>query len=120
MISINKKIKLYTGYTNFMDKYKAYGDIIWFPLGTFVIVSPSISHSVTGSTINITAKDKMCLLNGEVGGSLAAPVSLHEKYIRNENGTTTIEYVNMYDIVREAVIHLGGEDPAKVNINDNP
>ena len=120
MISINKKIKLYTGYTNFMDKYKAYGDIIWFPLGTFVIVSPSISHSVTGSTINITAKDKMCLLNGEVSGSLPAPVSLHEKYIRNENGTTTIEYVNMYDIVREAVIHLGGEDPAKVIINDIP
>lgn len=120
MISINKKIKLYTGYTNFMDKYKAYGDIIWFPLGTFVIVSPSINHSVSESTINITAKDKMCLLNGEVGGSLPAPVSLHEKYIRNEDGTTTIEYVNMYDIVREAVIHLGGEDPAKVIINDIP
>ena len=120
MISINKKIKLYTGYTNFMEKYKAYGDVIWFPLGTFVIVSPSINHSVSGSTINITAKDKMCLLNGEVGGSLPAPVSLHEKYIRNEDGTTTIEYVNMYDIVREAVIHLGGEDPAKVIINDIP
>ena len=120
MISINKKIKLYTGYTNFMEKYKVYGDVIWFPLGTFVIVSPSINHSVSGSTINITAKDKMCLLNGEVGGSLPAPVSLHEKYIRNENGTTTIEYVNMYDIVREAVIHLGGEDPAKVIINDIP
>ena len=120
MISINKKIKLYTGYTNFMEKYKAYGDVIWFPLGTFVIVSPSINHSVSGSTINITAKDKMCLLNGEVGGSLPAPVSLHEKYIRNEDGTTTIEYVNIYDIVREAVIHLGGEDPAKVIINDIP
>lgn len=120
MISINKKIKLYTGYTNFMEKYKVYGDVIWFPLGTFVIVSPSINHSVSGSTINITAKDKMCLLNGEVGGSLPAPVSLHEKYIRNEDGTTTIEYVNMYDIVREAVIHLGGEDPAKVIINDIP
>ena len=120
MISINKKIKLYTGYTNFMDKYKAYGDIIWFPLGTFVMVSPSINHSVSGSTINITAKDKMCLLNGEVGGSLPAPVSLHEKYIRNEDGTTTVEYVNMYDIVREAVIHLGGEDPSKVIINDIP
>lgn len=120
MISINKKIKLYTGYTNFMEKYKVYGDVIWFPLGTFVIVSPSINHSVSGSTINITAKDKMCLLNGEVGGSLPAPVSLHEKYIRNEDGTTTIEYVNIYDIVREAVIHLGGEDPAKVIINDIP
>lgn len=120
LISINKKIKVYTGYTNFMEKYKHYGDTVWFPLGTYIIVSPSISHGVSGSTINITAKDKMCLLNGEVAGSLPAPVNLHEKYTRNEDGTTTIEYVTMYDILREAVIHLGGEDPARVYINDIP
>ena len=52
MISINKKIKLSIGYTNFMEKYKDYGDVVWFPLGTFVIVSPSLSHSVSGATIN--------------------------------------------------------------------
>lgn len=120
LISINKKIKVYTGYTNFIEKYKHYGEVVWFPLGTYVIVSPSISHSVSGSTINITAKDKMCLLNGEVGGALPAPVNLHEKYIRNEDETTSIEYVTMYDIIREAVIHLGGEDPSKVYINDVP
>ena len=120
LISINKKIKLYTGYRNFIGGYEHYGEIVWFPLGTYVIVSPSISNSISGTTINITAKDKMCLMNGEVSGKLPAPVSLHEKFIRNENDTTTIIPVSMYDIVREAIIHLGGEDPAKVIINDIP
>lgn len=119
-ISINKKIRLSIGYTNFIGKYKEYGDIVWFPLGIFVIVSPSISHGISDSTLNITAKDKMCLLNGEVAGKLPAPVSLHEKYTRKEDGTTQIEYVTMHDIIREAVIHLGGEDPSKVFINDIP
>lgn len=120
LISINKKIKLYAGYTNFMEEYKHYGEIVWFPLGTYVIVAPSISHSTSGATINITAKDKMCLLNGEIAGKLPAPVSLHEKYIRNEDDTITVLPVTMYDIIREAVIHLGGEDPSKVIINDVP
>ena len=120
MISINKKIKLSIGYTNLIEKYKDYGNIIWFPLGTFVVVSPSISHSVSGATINITAKDKMCLLNGEVAGSLPAPTSLHEKYTRISDEITQIDPVTIYDIIREAVIHLGGEDPTKVIINDIP
>lgn len=119
-ISINKKIRLSIGYTNFVEKYREYGDIVWFPLGIYVIVSPSISHGISDSTLNITAKDKMCLLNGEVAGKLPAPVSLHEKYTRKEDGTTQIEYVTMHDILREAVIHLGGEDPARVFINDIP
>lgn len=120
MIAINKKIRLFVGYTNFLSEYKEYGEIVWFPLGIYIMISPSISNSSSGATINITAKDKMCLLNGEISGKLPAPTSLHEKYIRNENGTTTILPVTIYDIIREAVIHLGEEDPSKVIINDIP
>lgn len=120
LIAINKKIKLYVGNKNFLAKYKNYGDIVWFPLGTYVMISPSISNSLSGATINITAKDKMCLMNGEISGKLPAPVALHEKYIREDEDTTVIKPVNMYDIIREAVIHLGGEDPSKVIINDLP
>ena len=120
LISINKKIRVYVGYTNFLNDYQHYGETIWFPLGVFVIVSPSISHNVTDATINISAKDKMCLLNGEVAGALPAPVNLHEKYIRGEDGTTLVKPVNIYDIIRESVIELGGEDSSKVFINDIP
>lgn len=120
LIAINRKIKLYIGQTNFLDNYKHYGEKVWFPLGIFVIVSPSISHGVADSTINISAKDKMCLLNGEVSGALPAPVTLHEKYTRREDGSTLVQAVAIYDIVRESVIELGGEDPGKVLINDVP
>lgn len=120
LISINKKINLAIGYTNFISGYSHYGEIIWFPLGIYVISNPSISHGITDSTINITAKDKMCLLNGEVGGTLPAPVVLHERLTREENDITKVEYVTIYQIIREAVIHLGGEDPTKVVINDVP
>ena len=120
LIAINRKIKLYIGQTNFLDDYKHYGNTVWFPLGVFVIISPSITHGVDSATINISAKDKMCLLNGEVAGALPAPVTLHEKYTRREDGSTLVETVSIYDIVRESVIELGGEESGKVIINDIP
>ncbi len=118
LISINKKFRLYVGYSN--DVNKSYPKIVWFPLGVFVITGASTSHSLGNFVINISAKDKMCLLNGEVSGRLAAPVSLHEKLIRNEDGTTTVLQTHLYEIIREAVMHLGEEDPGKIIINDVP
>ena len=50
-------------------------DLVWFPLGVFVITQPSISHSTSGCVINLNCKDKMCLLNGELGGSFPASVT---------------------------------------------
>ena len=119
LISLNKKFKLYIGYTNTLSEYKQYGDVIWFPLGVYVIVSASINNALGGSTINISAKDKMCLLNGEVGGTLTAPVSLHESYIRNGESTTVVKTL-IYNIIRESVTELGEVDPSKVIINDVP
>lgn len=120
LISINKKIRVFSGYTNPSNAHKKYGETLWFPLGVFVVITASISHNLTDANINITAKDKMCLLNGECAGQLPAPVALHEKYTRIDADTTKIEYVSIYDIIREAVIHLGGVDPSKVIINDIP
>lgn len=50
-------------------------DLVWFPLGVFVITQPSISHSTSGCVINLNCKDKMCLLNGEMGGIFPASVT---------------------------------------------
>ena len=76
LLSINKKIKIYVGIENYINP--DYNDIIWFPLGVFVIIQPSISHTSGGCTINLSCKDKMCLLNGECGGTLPASVTFHE------------------------------------------
>ena len=76
LLSINKKIKIYEGIENHINE--KHDDIIWFPLGIFIIVQPSISHTASGCIINLSCKDKMCLLNGECGGTLPASVTFHE------------------------------------------
>ena len=120
LISLNKKFKLSIGYTNTFSEYKEYGETIWFPLGVYVIVTASINNSLSGSTISISAKDKMCLLNGEVGGTLSASVNLHESYIRESDEVTRTIKTTLYNIIRESVIELGGVDPSKIIINDVP
>lgn len=120
LISLNKKFKLYVGYTNTLPHYEQYGDIIWFPLGVFVITTASINNSLSGCNISISAKDKMCLLNGEVGGTLPGTVNLHESYERMPDGTTKVHKTPLYNIIRESVTEFGGVDPSKVIINDVP
>ena len=43
-------------------------DIIWFPQGTYIINSFNTSQSVTDYNVSISGMDKMCLLNGSIGG----------------------------------------------------
>jgi hypothetical protein len=62
LLSMNKKIKIFIGIENKINSI--YDDIIWFPLGIFVITQPNISHSLSGVTINLSFTDKMCLLTG--------------------------------------------------------
>ena len=76
LLSATKKIKIYEGIKN--DINENYDSIIWFQLGVFVIVQPSISHSNSVCIINLSCKDKMCLLNGECAGGLPTSITFHE------------------------------------------
>lgn len=76
LLSANKKIKIFEGFKNSINK--KYDDVIWFPLGVFVIVQPSITHNQGGCIISLSCKDKMCLLNGECAGGLPTSVTFHE------------------------------------------
>ena len=53
-------------------------DLVWFPLGVFIINQPNINHTNSGCMISLSCKDKMCLLNGEMGGGLPTSVTFHE------------------------------------------
>lgn len=118
-ISINKKFQLEIGLKNpFSDEIEKYGDIIWFQQGVFVISSVNSSRSTSAWTLNITAKDKMCLLDGTAGGSFYAPTVLSDKYIYLPDGDVEIEYPILRQIIYEAVNHYGGEDPSNIFIND--
>ena len=137
-LSINRKIKLEVGIVNTVPvyQYKAvdeitgsiddrtinyqalYGDIIWFPLGIYVIFDPNISHGTNGVTISLSLKDKMCLLNGDAGGKIPACTEFHLREQEDENGVVTVDHPVLRQIIQECVQHWGNEDPAKIIIAD--
>ena len=117
LLSINKKVSVAIGVDNTTDKYLEY-EQLWFPMGVYVIIQPSISHTSGGITISLQLKDKMCLLNGECGGTLPASVTFNEIETIDGNGNTIITYPTMYQIIQEAVNHWGGEQLGKIIISD--
>lgn len=134
-LSINRKVRLEIGFRNTVPTYmydtrdektheithhyvnykELYGDIVWFPLGIFVIFDPSISHQVQqGVTISISLKDKMCLLNGDAGGVIPASVTFSEK----EDSNGDIQKPLISQIIFQLVNHFGAEDAAKIVVED--
>lgn len=117
-ISINKKVRVYVGYKNPLKSYTQYGDIVWFKCGMYVLSSANISRSTSGWTISISGKDKMCLLDGTVGGTFPASVTFHESYIYDNDGDLTIVNPTIFQIIYEAVNHWGGEAMENIIISD--
>ena len=122
LISLNKKIKVEIGYKNLIKNYEHYGDIIWFKAGTYVIATASIANTVTGSNINIQAKDKMVMLNGMAGGTIPSTIVLDKRYEYQEmeNGETVVvvTYPTLYQIIRELIEQYGGEPINNIVISD--
>jgi hypothetical protein len=69
---LTHKFKLEIGIKNTINNN--YPDVIWFPQGVYVITSFNTAIATNNYTITINGKDKMCLLNGELGGELPASV----------------------------------------------
>ena len=70
---LSTKIKIEIGIKNNLLDYQYYDDIIWFNQGLFILTDFKTTQSINNYTINITGKDKMCLLNGDVSGNIPAP-----------------------------------------------
>lgn len=79
--SLHTKFKVYIGLKNNINPI--YDDIIWFKQGTFVITSFSSQYNVNSYNINISGQDKMCLLNGTIGGSLPGQVDFKYQILDN-------------------------------------
>lgn len=135
-LSINRKIKIEKGILNTVPDYvytyyegdelkikrldykELYGEIVWFPLGIFVMFDPTLNHSTSGVTISLSFKDKMCLLNGDAGGVIPASVEFHIRNNELLDGTVIEEPVILSQIIRESVNHFGREDLNKIIIDD--
>ena len=81
---LKNKFKLEIGLENNIDFN--YPDIIWFKQGLFVITDLNESLNASNHTINISGKDKGCLLNGEIGGSIPSTTNFSKMDINEING----------------------------------
>ena len=110
---------LYTKFTVSIGvENSADSNIIWFDQGVYVITNFSLANSTNSSTINISGKDKMCLLNGEVGGVLNSSVDFGQIDVEIEKDIyRTIKYP-IKDIIREAVHQYANEPFHNIVIND--
>ena len=115
--AFKQKFKLEIGLSNAIDK--KYPEIIWFKQGIFIIASHDMSQSVNNYTITINGKDKMCLLNGDLSGSLFSTVDFGAmEYHDLDTNTVTKTQIPLKDIIYEAVHSYGNESVENIIIND--
>ena len=117
---LKTKFKLEVGLENVIDSN--YPNIIWFKQGIFVITQISESANTSSYTINISAKDKGCLINGEIGGSLPATIDFGkiDTYSKNDKNelVKTTTYLEIKDIIKNSMMIYGGERLENIIIND--
>ena len=113
---LNTKFKLEIGIKNNINTN--YPDIIWFNQGIYLITQFNSSRSASSYTLSISGKDKMCLLNGEVGGSIESSVDFGQIEEEDIYGNWIIRKIPVKDIIRN-IVHIYGKEPHhNIIIND--
>lgn len=114
---LTTKFKLYSGLKNNINS--KYPDIIWFPLGMFVISSFNTSQNINSYTVSIQGKDKMCLLNGTLGGTvMSLTADFGTETIEDESGESYKQDLPIKNIIREVVHEYAREPYYNIIIND--
>lgn len=114
---LTTKFKLYSGLKNNINS--KYPDIIWFPLGMFVISSFNTSQNINSYTVSIQGKDKMCLLNGTLGGTvMSLTADFGTETIEDESGESYKQDLPIKNIIREVVHEYAREPYHNIIIND--
>ena len=102
-----------------IDYRDRYGEIIWFPMGVYLLTDFKTSAQVNNYTITLSGKDKMCLLNGDIGGEFNAETDLGTEEVWNFE-TKQFDKVkrSIYYIIREMVHHYAQENYGNIIINN--
>lgn len=118
LISIGRKVFIEVGIKNKTNQYKDY-PILWYPQGLFVFTQATLSSAVSQTTtLSAQLKDKMCLLNGECGGTFTSSVQFDVLDTIDDNGDWITIKPTITQIIREAVNHFGKENISKILISD--
>lgn len=116
--SINKKVFVELGVKNTTGEFQDY-PILWFPQGVFFINKMSLSAAATSAvSLSLNLRDKMSMLNGDVGGVLPAATIFDSVDTQSAVGQYVSEKVKVYEIIENAVNHFGGEDLDNIVIED--
>lgn len=115
-MALSTKFKLEVGVANNIDIYNP--KIVWFNQGIFITTGFNGTQESTGYRISLTGKDKMCLLNGESGGTFYGQVELDKLYEYDENGELTIRKLPIEDIIVNMLEQYGNEARYNIVIKD--
>lgn len=114
---LETKIRLFIGVNNKINS--VYPPIIWFKMGTFVLTSFSSSISASGYTVSLQGKDKMCLLNGDIGGNLTAlSYDFGTVKVINKSGYIYTEQIPIKQIIKSVVHEYAKEPFHNIILND--
>lgn len=105
---LNTKFKLEIGLENYINDL--YPNIIWFNQGIYIITSFNTSQNTSTLNITIQGKDKMCLLDGSIGGSLESSIDFGTIEEENALGLWEIRKIPIPEIIKN-LIHVYGKEP---------
>jgi hypothetical protein len=83
-----------------------------------VITSFNTAQSTTNFTISIQGKDKMCMLNGEVSGTIGTQTDFGTIEEEDNEGVWTIRPIPIVEIIKNMVHTYGGEPYHNIIIKD--
>lgn len=109
------KFQLEIGLKNNLDP--SYPNIIWFKQGIYIITNFNTTYNINSYNISISGKDKMCLLNGDISGSLPHTTDFGiEEY--DDGETRTFTNIKIRTILTEMLQNFGNELIQNIVIND--
>lgn len=113
---LHTKFRLEVGLKN--DIEPKYPEIIWFPQGIYLITTFNTSRTTNNFTIQISGKDKMALLNGEISGSIEGRTDFGVIEEENSEGIWEIRKIPIREIIKN-MVHVYAKEPYhNIFIND--
>lgn len=114
---LHNKFKLEIGINNNIDSNRP--SIIWFSFGIFIFTEYSTNTSTNNFQISVKGQDKMCLLNGTIGGKLSGiGYRFDVEEIEDSTGAIITKKIPVKTIIREAVHRFANEPYQNIIIND--